>query len=98
MHIPETILKSVNEWLTPTFDAETQAEVIEMMTSSPKELEDSFYKNLEFGTGGMRGIMGAGTNRINKYTLGKNTQGIADYMHKVFPNEKLKVAIITAIL
>ncbi len=93
MHIAETILKSVNEWLTPTFDAKTQAEVIEMMTSSPKELEDSFYKNLEFGTGGMRGIMGAGTNRINKYTLGKNTQGIADYMHKVFPNEKLKVAI-----
>lgn len=93
MHIAETILKSVNEWLTPTFDAQTQAEVIEMMTSSPKELEDSFYKNLEFGTGGMRGIMGAGTNRINKYTLGKNTQGIADYMHKVFPNQKLKVAI-----
>lgn len=93
MHIPDSILKSVNEWLTPTFDAETQAEVIEMMTSSPKELEDSFYKNLEFGTGGMRGIMGAGTNRINKYTLGKNTQGIANYMHKVFPNEKLKVAI-----
>ncbi len=93
MHIAETILKRVNEWLTPTFDAETQAEVIEMMTSSPKELEDSFYKNLEFGTGGMRGIMGAGTNRINKYTLGKNTQGIADYMHKVFPNERLKVAI-----
>ena len=93
MHIAETILKSVNEWLTPTFDAQTQAEVIEMMTSSPKELEDSFYKNLEFGTGGMRGIMGAGTNRINKYTLGKNTQGIADYMHKVFPNQQLKVAI-----
>ena len=93
MHIPDSILKSVNEWLTPTFDAETQVEVIEMMTSSPEELEDSFYKNLEFGTGGMRGIMGAGTNRINKYTLGKNTQGIADYMHKVFPTEKLKVAI-----
>ena len=93
MHIAETILKRVNEWLTPTFDENTQAQVIEMMTSAPKELEDSFYKNLEFGTGGMRGIMGAGTNRINKYTLGKNTQGIANYMHKVFPGEKLKVAI-----
>jgi phosphomannomutase len=57
------------------------------------DLEDSFYKNLEFGTGGMRGIMGAGTNRINKYTLGKNTQGISDYLKKIFPNELLKVAI-----
>lgn len=64
-----------------------------MMTSSPKELEESFYKNLEFGTGGMRGIMGVGTNRINKYTLGKNTQGLSDYLKKSFPGEELKVAI-----
>ena len=64
-----------------------------MMTSAPKELEESFYKNLEFGTGGMRGVMGVGTNRINKYTLGKNTQGLSDYLHKSFPNEQLKVAI-----
>jgi phosphomannomutase len=64
-----------------------------MMTSSPKNLEESFYKNLEFGTGGMRGIMGVGTNRINKYTLGKNTQGLSNYMRKVFPNKDLKVAI-----
>ena len=54
------------------------------MTSSPKNLEESFYKNLEFGTGGMRGIMGVGTNRINKYTLGKNTQGLSDYLKKLF--------------
>jgi phosphomannomutase len=64
-----------------------------MMTSSPKDLEESFYKNLEFGTGGMRGVMGVGTNRINKYTLGKNTQGISDYLRKSFPNEELKVVI-----
>jgi len=64
-----------------------------MMTSSPAELEDSFYKNLEFGTGGMRGVMGPGTNRINKYTLGKNTQGISDYLKTSFPNEPLKVVI-----
>jgi phosphomannomutase len=64
-----------------------------MMTSAPKELEESFYKNLEFGTGGMRGVMGVGTNRINKYTLGKNTQGLSDYLYKSFPNEPLKVAI-----
>lgn len=93
MHIPQNILDAVNIWLTPTFDSKTQEDIKEMMTSSPKELEDSFYKNLEFGTGGMRGIMGVGTNRINKYTLGKNTQGLSDYLHKSFPNQEIKVAI-----
>ena len=93
MHIEQSILNKVNEWLTPTFDEATQAAIEEMMTSTPKELEESFYKNLEFGTGGMRGVMGVGTNRINKYTLGKNTQGLSDYLHKSFPNEQLKVAI-----
>ena len=93
MHIEQTILDKVNEWLTPTFDQKTQDEITEMMTSSPKNLEESFYKNLEFGTGGMRGIMGVGTNRINKYTLGKNTQGLSDYLKKSFPGEQLKVAI-----
>jgi len=93
MQIEKEILSKVNEWLTPTFDAETKQEIEKMMTSAPKVLEDSFYKNLEFGTGGMRGIMGAGTNRINKYTLGKNTQGLSDYLKKSFPNDELKVAI-----
>ncbi|UPT71431.1 MAG: phospho-sugar mutase [Flavobacterium sp. JAD_PAG50586_2] len=93
MHIEQNILDKVNEWLTPTFDQKTQDEITEMMTSSPKNLEESFYKNLEFGTGGMRGIMGVGTNRINKYTLGKNTQGLSDYLKKSFPGEQLKVAI-----
>ena len=93
MQLKENVLHTVNDWLTPTFDHQTQEEIIEIMTTSPKELEDRFYKNLEFGTGGMRGIMGVGTNRINKYTLGKNTQGIANYMHYVFPGKELKVAI-----
>jgi phosphoglucomutase len=93
MNIEPNILKAVNEWLTPTFDEKTQNEVKKLMTSSQANLNESFYKNLEFGTGGMRGIMGVGTNRINKYTLGKNTQGIANYMHSVFPNHDLKVAI-----
>ncbi len=93
MHIEKNILDKVNIWLTPTFDEQTQNAITEMMTSSPKELEESFYKNLEFGTGGMRGVMGVGTNRINKYTLGKNTQGISDYMKTTFPGEELKVAI-----
>jgi len=93
MHIEQAILDKVNEWLTPTFDNQTQETITEMMTSAPKELEDSFYKNLEFGTGGMRGVMGVGTNRINKYTLGKNTQGLANYLKQCFPNDELKVAI-----
>ncbi|MDW8849062.1 phospho-sugar mutase [Flavobacterium sp. MMLR14_040] len=93
MNIAPNILNAVNEWLTPTFDNETQVAVKELMTTSPKELEESFYKNLEFGTGGMRGVMGIGNNRINKYTLGKNTQGLSDYLHKVFPNQPLKVVI-----
>ena len=93
MDIPQNILDNVNEWLSPTFDIETQEAIKEMMTSSPKNLEESFYKNLEFGTGGMRGIMGVGTNRINKYTLGKNTQGLSDYMKSVFPDKDLKVVI-----
>ena len=93
MNIPQNILTAVNEWLTPTFDKETHEAIKEMMTSSPKNLEESFYKNLEFGTGGMRGIMGAGTNRINKYTLGKSTQGLSNYMLQVFPGKQLKVVI-----
>lgn len=93
MHIKPEILNKVNEWLTPTFDEKTQNEIKEMMTSSVKELEESFYKNLEFGTGGMRGVMGVGTNRINKYTLGKNTQGLSNYLKKSFANEEIKVAI-----
>ena len=93
MDIQQTILNTVNEWLTPTFDNATQNKIKEMLSSAPNELEDCFYKNLEFGTGGMRGIMGIGTNRINQYTLGKNTQGIANYMHTVFPGKELKVVI-----
>src|SRR5690606_257809 len=65
----------------------------QLMENSPKELTESFYKDLEFGTGGMRGIMGTGSNRINKYTLGKNTQGLSNYLKKVYPDKELKVAI-----
>lgn len=93
MEIKQNILEALNEWLTPAFDNKTQEAVKAMMTTSPKDLEESFYKNLEFGTGGMRGIMGVGNNRINKYTLGKSTQGLSDYMHKSFPNQPLKAVI-----
>ncbi|MFL9843800.1 phospho-sugar mutase [Flavobacterium rhizosphaerae] len=94
MEIEKTLLDKVNVWLTsPVFDTQTRDAIKEMMTSAPKELEDSFYRNLEFGTGGMRGVMGPGTNRINKYTLGKATQGLSDYLKTSFPGEELKVAI-----
>lgn len=93
MEIKQNILDAVNEWFTPTFDTVTQEAIKDIMTTSPKDLEERFYKNLEFGTGGMRGIMGVGNNRINKYTLGKSTQGLSDYMHSAFPNQPLKAAI-----
>ena len=93
MDIKQNILDAVNEWLSPTFDTNTQEAVKELIASSPKELEESFYKNLEFGTGGMRGVMGVGNNRINKYTLGKSTQGLSNYLKKSFPNQPLKAAI-----
>ena len=93
IYIKPEILEKVNKWLTPLFDEETQNKIKELIAHDPEELEESFYKNIEFGTGGMRGVMGVGDNRINKYTLGKNTQGIANYMKQQFPDENLRVAI-----
>lgn len=92
-HIEPELLKTVNSWLTSTFDIDTQNKIKDLIATNPTELQESFYKNLEFGTGGMRGVMGVGTNRINKYTLGKNTQGLSNYLAKSFPNEPLKVVI-----
>jgi phosphoglucomutase len=82
----------VKEWSQPPFDTESVAE-LEALKQNPEQLEDAFYKDLEFGTGGMRGIMGIGTNRINSYTLGKSTQGLSDYLKKSFETEQLKVVI-----
>ncbi|EDP70222.1 putative phosphoglucomutase [Flavobacteriales bacterium ALC-1] len=93
IYIKPEILERVNSWLTPAFDKDSQEQIKHLIASDPKELEESFYKDLEFGTGGMRGVMGLGTNRINKYTLGKNTQGLSNYLKQSFPNEQLKVAI-----
>jgi len=93
IYIEPKILDRINTWLTPTFDTETQEFIKNSIAHNPEEIQESFYKDLEFGTGGMRGVMGVGTNRINKYTLGKNTQGLSNYMHKVFANQPLKVAI-----
>jgi phosphoglucomutase len=87
------ILDKAKQWLSPTFDAETQAEIQQIITSNAADLEDRFYKDMEFGTGGMRGIMGAGTNRINKYTLGRATQGLSNYLIENIKKEQLKVVI-----
>ena len=85
------IEKKAKEWSNDPFSKETQEKVKELYKDK-RLLEDCFYKDLEFGTGGMRGIMGVGTNRINKYTLGKNTQGICNYLNKT-QNGEIKVAI-----
>ena len=87
------ILKKAELWLTDTFDAQTQKEVQQLIAGNPTQLTEHFYQDLEFGTGGMRGIMGAGTNRINKYTLGRATQGLSNYLIQTFPNKPLKAVI-----
>ena len=89
----KNILDKATLWLSDTFDTETQQEIQQLISSNSNDLTDRFYKDLEFGTGGMRGMMGAGTNRINKYTLGKATQGLSNYLKKSYPNEEIKVAI-----
>lgn len=86
-------LEKAKVWLSDTFDEETRRAVEMLINSASPDLEDSFYRELEFGTGGMRGIMGVGTNRLNKYTLGQATQGLANYLHQQFSNEEIKVAI-----
>lgn len=93
IYIEPKILDRINTWLTPTFDKATQDEIKDSIAFHPKEIQEAFYKDLEFGTGGMRGIMGVGTNRINKYTLGRNTQGLSNYLHEQFPGETPKVVI-----
>ncbi|WP_438712498.1 phospho-sugar mutase [Aquimarina muelleri] len=94
MQIIDSVINvRVEEWLTPVFDATTQKEIKNLKNNNPEGLKESFYKDLEFGTGGMRGIMGAGTNRINKYTLGKSTQGLSNYLIEQFPNEQPKAVI-----
>ena len=88
------ILERAKAWLTDQYDEETRRKVQEMIDNDPNELTESFYRNLEFGTGGLRGIMGVGTNRMNIYTVAMATQGFANYIRKMNPNEKeLRVAI-----
>ena len=85
--------QNVMLWLDGNYDDATKNAIKTLQVNNPTELEDSYYRNLEFGTGGLRGIMGVGTNRMNKYTVGMATQGFSNYMKKVFGNEDIKVAI-----
>ncbi|QOD61744.1 phospho-sugar mutase [Polaribacter haliotis] len=87
------ILDKAKKWLSATFDTETQQEIQQLIKTDSPDLADRFYKDMEFGTGGMRGIMGAGTNRINKYTLGRATQGLSNYLIDNVQTTQLKVVI-----
>jgi len=94
MKLEPQIENSLNNWLTEEYDAETRKRIKQLIDSeNEKEINDAFYKQLEFGTGGLRGIMGDGPNRMNKYTLGAATQGFANYLLKCYPKTEIKVAI-----
>src|ERR1044071_2366608 len=87
------IMERVNAWLNGKFDEDTKKEIRRLEKENTTELADAFYRNLEFGTGGLRGIMGVGTNRINKYTVGMATQGYANYLKQTYPGGVVRVAI-----
>ncbi len=89
----KAIVEKANEWLQGNYDEATKLAIRTMQAENEKELAESFYRNLEFGTGGLRGIMGVGTNRMNKYTVGMATQGFSNYLKKVYGEEVISVAI-----
>ncbi|WP_316819039.1 phospho-sugar mutase [Pedobacter nyackensis] len=94
MQLEQATLSTINEWLKGNYDEATKKEIQGLLDKEAyTELTDSFYRSLEFGTGGLRGIMGPGSNRINKYTIGTATQGLANYLNNKYPGEKIKVAI-----
>mgnify|MGYP006165148507 CR=1 FL=1 len=94
MQLEKSTLDTINVWLNGNYDQETKAEIQSLLDKeATTELTDAFYRSLEFGTGGLRGIMGAGSNRINKYTIGTATQGLANYLNKKYPGEAISVAI-----
>lgn len=89
-----SISQKIEQWLNGNYSDETKVSIQNLIDANDTEtLNDAFYKNLDFGTGGLRGIMGVGTNRINKYTIGKATQGLANYLKKAYPNQQIKVAV-----
>ena len=93
MDIKELSMAKAEQWLSEKYDEATRTAVAQMIENDPQEVVESFYKDLEFGTGGMRGIMGVGTNRMNKYTIGAATQGLANYLKEQFPGQEISVVI-----
>lgn len=93
MSLEQEVLQKAQAWTTEPYNLRTQKEAQQLIEKGGDELMDAFYKDLDFGTGGLRGIMGVGTNRINRYTLGMATQGLCNYLKEQFPNEKISVAI-----
>ncbi|MBX0288983.1 phospho-sugar mutase [Hymenobacter sp. HSC-4F20] len=94
MALTPDIHEKINTWLTGSYDAETQSAIRQMLAENQEDfLSDAFYRNLEFGTGGLRGIMGPGSNRMNRYTLGMATQGLSNYLLQNFPGQEIKVAV-----
>lgn len=93
MDIKELSMERAREWLSDKYDKATREAVADMIKNDPQEVVESFHKDLEFGTGGMRGIMGVGTNRMNKYTIGAATQGLADYLKEQFPGRRISLVI-----
>ena len=91
--IDPSIQAKANSWLSGNIDEDSKAQIRTLIDQNPSELTDSFYQDLEFGTGGLRGLMGVGTNRMNVYTIGMATQGLANYLLKCFPGETIRVAI-----
>ncbi len=89
----QSIIDKAQSWLKGNYDSETKEKVRQLLQEQSDELVDSFYKDLEFGTGGLRGIMGVGSNRMNKYTVGMATQGLANYLKNKYPNQEISVAI-----
>ena len=94
MALTPEIQRTIDTWLTPAYDAQTQQAIRDMQAGGQEDaLTDAFYRSLEFGTGGLRGIMGPGSNRMNRYTLGMATQGLCNYLLHSFPGQEIKVAI-----
>ena len=93
LNMDAAIQQNIDKWLDGNFDEEVKKQIRDLQKNNPDDLADAFYRTLEFGTGGLRGIMGVGINRMNKYTVGMATQGYANYLKKSFPNEEIKVAI-----
>jgi phosphoglucomutase len=89
----QAINQKIASWLEGNFDAATKEEIRSLQANQPDVLDDAFYRNLEFGTGGLRGLMGVGTNRVNKYTIGMATQGFSNYLLKTYPNESISVVV-----